>query len=380
MSRQDSRSVLIVHPADEMYGADRVLLEVVKAMPADVTLAVWLPDDIPYPDARLSRALKEMGVSVELRPLPVLRRAYLRRASDGLAMLGRLLRPLSALRTTRPSVVLVNTSACLPVAVLARCTGARVVLHLHEAWSMRERLLLAPMLWFVGPIVCVSDAVREMLPRSAQKRAQVVYNGFEDVAPTPAAAVAPGRPVHCLLASRWNGWKGHEMLLAAWAQLQRRDLRLTILGGPPPSGEFADVAALVAQLADPSSVEVVGQVDDVTGAIAAADVVLVPSVRPDPLPTIAIEAARAGRAVVASDSGGLPEIVESGVTGLLVPPGDIAAWVIALEQLDVPRLHEMGLHARARYEARFSAPAFRATMQELLTDWLDRERPVRTPG
>jgi glycosyltransferase involved in cell wall biosynthesis len=83
-------------------------------------------------------------------------------------------------------------------------------------------------------------------------------------------------------------------------------------------------------------------------------------VRPDPLPTIAIEAAALGRAVLASDAGGLPDIVEDGGTGPLVPPGDVAAWRAALEALDAQNLTDQGRRAVHRFESLFTQGAFAA--------------------
>ena len=67
-----------------------------------------------------------------------------------------------------------------------------------------------------------------------------------------------------------------------------------------------------------------GFVDDVALVYGAADVIAVPTKQPDPLPNAALEAAAAGCCVVASDHGGLPEILRDGETGLLVTPNDPA--------------------------------------------------------
>jgi glycosyltransferase involved in cell wall biosynthesis len=91
---------------------------------------------------------------------------------------------------------------------------------------------------------------------------------------------------------------------------------------------------------------------------AAADVVVVPSVLPDPLPNSALEAAAAGCCVVASAIGGLPEILSDGRSGVLVRPGDPAALAGALAALagDPRRREQLGRAAAHDVRERF-APA-----------------------
>ncbi|WNV85105.1 glycosyltransferase family 4 protein [Umezawaea sp. Da 62-37] len=96
----------------------------------------------------------------------------------------------------------------------------------------------------------------------------------------------------------------------------------------------------------------------IMAAFAAATAVAVPSRWPEPFGLVAVEAMAAGTAVVASRVGGLAEIVDYGVTGLLVEPGDGRALSDALDNLlaDPVRRHAMGLAAAAR-AMRFTAGA-----------------------
>ena len=92
---------------------------------------------------------------------------------------------------------------------------------------------------------------------------------------------------------------------------------------------------------------------------AAAEVVAVPSVIPDALSRVILEAMAAGRPVVGTAVGGTPELIEDGVTGLLVPRHDPAALAAACERLlDDPALAaRLGDAARQRAETRFSTEA-----------------------
>jgi len=350
-----------------MYGADRVLLEVLRTVPNDVDLEVWLPTDLDYPERQLSRALVERGVRVRRRALPIMRRAYLTpRRLPGLALRTVIttLRVLAA----RPALVYLNTAAAALAAPGARLSRARVVLHLHEHIDARSRAVI-PFLRLPHRIIAVSAAVAGALPSALHDRTRVVHNGFEVDPPAALPSFANG--IRLVIASRWNAWKGHRVLLEAWDRTGRDDLHLTILGDAPLSGEAVDVPSIVAASPRRTQIEVVGRTDDVRGYVDRAHVVVVPSILPDPLPTIAIEALGAGRAILASDDGGLPEIV--GDERFLVAAGDVDAWTAALDALDPEVVRAAADAARRRFEHLFARAAF----DGLIADQLWAEIPSR---
>jgi glycosyltransferase involved in cell wall biosynthesis len=98
----------------------------------------------------------------------------------------------------------------------------------------------------------------------------------------------------------------------------------------------------------------------------AADVVVSPSVWPEPLSRVLVEAMHFGRPVVATLTGGSPEAVEDGVTGLLVPKNDAAALADAIIGLlrDPTRRERMGAAARARLASLFSEDKIVASLLE----------------
>jgi N-acetyl-alpha-D-glucosaminyl L-malate synthase BshA len=99
------------------------------------------------------------------------------------------------------------------------------------------------------------------------------------------------------------------------------DARLVLVGDGP---EYGRTRELVEKLGLEESVRYVGVVDDVVPLLAAADVLLLPS-ETESFGLVALEAMASGVPVVASDVGGLPEVVEHGVTGFLAPVGDVDA-------------------------------------------------------
>ncbi|MBL0174852.1 MAG: glycosyltransferase [Ignavibacteria bacterium] len=76
-----------------------------------------------------------------------------------------------------------------------------------------------------------------------------------------------------------------------------------------------------------------GSVPNVRPLLEAADVLVVPSLRMEGLPMLLVEAGLAGAAVIASRTDGIPEIIDDGVHGMLVPPGDVDALATALSRM-----------------------------------------------
>ncbi|HET8589775.1 MAG TPA: hypothetical protein VFM01_09090, partial [Nakamurella sp.] len=90
-------SMVLVHSSDELYGADRMVLQIAAVAAPAVRLEVWLPTDLPHPAAPLCAELTARGIAVRHLPLPVIRRAYLN-PRGVLSLIGRTVAVLRALR------------------------------------------------------------------------------------------------------------------------------------------------------------------------------------------------------------------------------------------------------------------------------------------
>jgi glycosyltransferase involved in cell wall biosynthesis len=327
--------IVVLHPSDELYGADRVLLSVVQDLRGRSEVEVWLPTDVDYPQRALSAELDRRGIRVRHTDLPVLRRSYAN-ARSLRAVLGRVGTVAQALRAARPDSLYVNTSALAPAIPVAAALRIPTTVHVHETWGDLERRVLTRLCTPADTVVTVGDATRSALPEVLRRRA-VVRRHTVDAEVVEADEVARIRGLIAphpgdfavLYAGRWTPGKGIAELLTAFAAVDDPHLRLVLLGGPPPSGEGVDAQGLAAANGISDRVTLVGEVTDVWPYIYAADAVAVPSVKPESYPTIALEAIAAGRPVMASDIGGLPEIVRPG-RGWLIAPGDIDAWAAGL--------------------------------------------------
>jgi glycosyltransferase involved in cell wall biosynthesis len=190
---------------------------------------------------------------------------------------------------------------------------------------------------------------------------EIVHYG---IAPGPAPTDPPAEP-RLAIVGRLIPIKGHDVLLAALARVREAlpEATLEIAGDGPLD---AELRATVARLGLTDAVSFLGRVSPAAPVFERAAVVVVPS-RGEGFGMVALEAMERGRPVVASDVGGLPEIVEDGVTGVVVPPDDPEALAAAVVELvrDPARAAALGAAGRERALAAFSQDRCTDRVEEL---------------
>ncbi len=151
---------------------------------------------------------------------------------------------------------------------------------------------------------------------------------------------------------RLDKQKGFATLIEAMAKLKTSNLRCVILGDGP---ERARLEALVRKHELDERVQLPGERGDIASRLSACDIYCLPSLW-EGLPNALLEAMALGLPVIASAVDGVPEAVEDGKTGVLVPPSDPAALAKALERLAAdPALRaSLGAAARASVDTRFT--------------------------
>jgi glycosyltransferase involved in cell wall biosynthesis len=157
-------------------------------------------------------------------------------------------------------------------------------------------------------------------------------------------------------------WKGQDRFLRAMAEVVKTypNTRVLIVGEPGPAHREQlydqELRQLSEDLGLSSRVVFTGLRSDISRIMAASDVVVHSAVKPEPFGRVIAEALMAGRPVVATAGGGVPEIIDDGVTGLLVPPGDVNSMAEAIRYLlsDLEKAGAMGMRARQEALERFT--------------------------
>ncbi|NJL10438.1 MAG: glycosyltransferase family 4 protein [Calothrix sp. SM1_7_51] len=176
-------------------------------------------------------------------------------------------------------------------------------------------------------VVANSEAVKHRLIQSGIEPVEVVWNGI----PIRPARPALDSPPTAVFAGRLVWEKGVDLLLQAFAKViaQIPDARLLLAGD---GKELDALTVLVAQLGLEKNVFLLGHLSrtEMEEKFASSWVQVVPSRWAEPFGIVAAEAMMRGTAVIASNAGGLSEIVCHGKTGFLVPPNNVEALAKAL--------------------------------------------------
>ena len=213
----------------------------------------------------------------------------------------------------------------------------------------------------------------------SRRQVVVIHNG---VTPHVALEQAPpsvrrefgmeeGAPI-VMMASRLQRWKGVHVFLEAAAQVveSRPGVQFLVVGGALFGLEEQYAVGLRKQVEDlelSDSVHFAGFRSDVSRFYAEADLVVHCSIEPEPFGMVVVEAMDYGKPVIATNIGGPMEIVEAGVTGLLVPPKDASQLAQAILSLlaDPVRRTRMGDAGAVRVREHFGAKLMVNKLEEL---------------
>lgn len=273
-------------------------------------------------------------------------------------------------------------SAGFPASFLARRAGVPLVISEHYTGFPRGTLsrwdrLVARWAFGRAARVCPdsADLGRHLAPLARGTRIQPMPNVVDTAVFAPGPARAPGERRRLVNVASLHDKKGHEYLLEAVGKIResRPDVELTIVGDGPRRAELERMAA---DLGVQESVRFAGMRnrEEVAELLREADVFVLSSLWEN-APHAVIEAFASGLRVVATDVGGVSELMDP-EAGVLIPPADAQALATAtLAALDDPRtldVHAVAERARERYGAETVGRRWTEVYSEVITEHANR--------
>lgn len=370
-------NILFLHAGAEMYGADKVMLDLIKRLDkSKYTPFVILPTSGVLVDA-----LKDAGVSVTVMPYPIMRRKYFN--PKGVIQYG-----INLVKYTNEivkfakehNIKLIHTNTA---ATLEGCFVSRR-LKIPQLWSIHEIIVNPKIMYqFTSKLIAKysnititdSNAVKKHLDASGYFKngdVKVIYNGVDSERFTPDISCdylydewkIPRNSKVIGMMGRVNSWKGQaDFLKAANIIMDQNPNVYTVFVGSAFEGEEwreKELAKAISESPHKDRIINKGYRTDSEAIYKLYDVFVLPSTNPDPLPTVVLEAMSTGKPIVGYKHGGVCEMVKEDYNGLLAEvcnPSDLAAKIEKLLSNDALRM-EMSNNSRKRLLEKFSIDSY----------------------
>jgi glycosyltransferase involved in cell wall biosynthesis len=340
--------VLFVNHTGIVSGAEHSLLTLIGGLPSGLAAG------LACPEGRLAELARERGIEVHrirgtagsLRLHPWHTSVAVAELALGGVQLARIV------RRTGASVVHANSlRAGLSAGIACRLQPRGLVVHVRDCLpdSAATRLIRRLVAGEADQVVAISEYVAERFRTGIGGRdvPVTVIDNPVDLdrfrVERRGSASSPSSGPLLVMVGQISSWKGHDTAIRALHGVRRHHphARLLIVGEVKFAeaatrldnrGYLAGLHRLVEKLGLGEAVEFAGEREDVPEIMASADAVLVPSVE-EPFGRTVAEAMAVGTPVVATTVGGPAELIDDGITGLLVPPGEPGAWSEAICRL-----------------------------------------------
>ncbi len=250
-----------------------------------------------------------------------------------------------------------------------------IISHVHTTdWNFSKRNLWVERVLsrITARIICCANVVEDFLishEKLDPKKLVTIYNGVhcrkEEEISTKVFNSNRGTIRIITIASLVEN-KGHKYLLDALSKivLHHSVIELSVVGDGPLKARLMDYAK---SLGVYDHTKFSGLMDDVRTILKDSDILVLPSVEREGLSIALIEAMCQGKPVIGTNIGGIPEVIEDGVNGYLVPPRDSNALAEKLEILikDKQERERMGVEGRKKFQERFDARIMISKIEEL---------------
>lgn len=364
------KSIVFFHPSSELYGADKILVYIMKDFPGYRKKLVLLED------GPLVKLVKEEipDVEVSIEPtMPKMAKMYLKGTGifRFIINLFRFNKVVKEIKKSNPDIVYINTLALGCVLYYFSNAKYKKIVHVHEILkndSFMHRIINKMALKKADALICVSDAVRSNLQELGySNKLRTVYNGitFSEKNTKDEFSVDRSKMNFALIGRIKPQNKGQILLLEAFGKLDKKLIEkchLYIIGSPVPSQEYMlkEVEDKISELHLESIVSIVPFINNIECVYKAMDVICVPSVFDDPFPTTVLEAMFWSRPVIGTNTGGIPEMIDDNVTGFVCKRNDAVDLKDKIEYcLSNPdKIECMGQAGRKRFEEHFTQKAF----------------------
>jgi len=377
-------NILFLHSASDLYGSGKILADTIVILTKqNHRCTVCLPEEGP-----LKKELEDRGAVVIITGLGIIRRkffSFIGILNRFFALTIAIIRLSIIIRQKKINLIYSNTTAVLAGAVVARMLRIRHIWHVHEI-IVKPIGFVKFLSYFLGNysdrVIVVSNPVKDYWSQYIKKplpQISVIHNGIDSSRFTSSTGSNLRKELQLSsstlvigMIGRVHFWKGQDYFLKIAAKILNhvRDVKFIMAGDAFPGYEclYDQIAALKRRLGlDPFVIDL-GFRSDIANVLHGFDIFVLPSILPDPLPTVILEAMSCSKPVVATSHGGVLDMVINEETGILIPWNNED---VALEKMssliDSRELRQLyGNNGLERVKKYFSMDAYEQNIKTLI--------------
>lgn len=373
--------IIFINLSSNISGVEKVLLNLIDYL---VKKSIE-PIVVCQNEGQFTKELRNKGISIKIISIPMIVRTY-----NPIKLIEYLIRYiyftkalLHILKRLDIDIIHCNfVVTALYSLITAKLTKTPIILHMHQILKNRllNKIIIRIVATYVDKIICVSYAVKNNLVQFgvSNNKCVVIYNSIYNEASGKKIKPygfrkeigADDNSKIITMVGQIAEWKGQEVFIEAVSKLTGKynKLKCIIVGDivhPLEQGYKERIYKKTSSLNLSGVIMFTGFRDDIGDIMNDSDVIVHASIKPDPLPTVIIEAMSAGKPVVATNVGGVPELVVDKESGFIVPPKDADAMAEAISKLlDSHILREkMGIEGKRVMENEFN---FQENLTKLL--------------
>lgn len=334
------KKILYLHAGAELYGADIVLMELLKNLDKNrFKPYVVLPCDGP-----LVQKLKKNNIEVEVINYPILRRKYfnpigiVKYIKDYIIYSNKLIK---IAKEKNIDIIHTNTAAVLEGIYVKRKLKLKQIWHIHEI-IIKPKFVNKILSYLISrnsdEVVTVSNAVKRHLLETGYFKndsIRVIYNGIDnnifnlknDTTYLKEEFNIPENSIVVGMIGRVNAWKGQKDFLEAMDVVLegKKNVYAMLVGGVFEGEEWRieDLKIKISLMKNKDKVIFSNYRSDTKNIHALYDIFVLPSTNPDPLPTVVLEAMASSTPIVGYKHGGICEMVKERYNGILAEVGNV---------------------------------------------------------
>ena len=368
-------NILYIHQSAELYGSDKTLLYLASQIKErGFNPIVVLPSKGP-----LYTELEKFQIEIIIAPILKISRKMFS-ISNIISLPFQVFQSFSIinnqLKGRKIQVVHSNTLAVLIGAFYAKKYNIKHIWHVHEIITHPKLISnLYPRLvnYFSDIVIFNSEATQDYMIHKfplIRKKSKVILNGLDRLTLLNSADEilklrknlfdVSDHEIVIALVGRISRWKGQHLLLNSFREFEKinTNCKLVFVGSPPPNQEFflESLEKKIKEYGLEDKVVLIPFQNNIWKIWDSINIAVVPSTEQEPFGLVAIEAMLASKPVIASNHGGLKEIIINKETGYLVEPNNEKALTEALLDLAINEQtrNQMGLRGNERAKKSFS--------------------------